>query len=378
MHDGTIKVRFAAPYTTEDDVEAVAEVIRSRWLVSGPRVEALESKFRDFTGARNAVAVSSWTTGGFLALKALGIGPGDEVIVPSLTYIATPNVVVHCGATPVFADIDERTYNIDPADIERKITSRTRAIIPVDQIGMPCEIDVINTLARENGIKVVDDAACATGARFRDQPLGALTDVTIFSLHARKLVTAGEGGMILTDDDALAHDIRLMSRQGMSLSDADRHNAPSRTFESYPVIGYNFRLSDMAAALGGVQMDRLAEIVARRRQLAQTYTRLLSTVPWIVPPHEPVHCESCFQSYMISLTDDAPIGRDGLMDHLDAHGVTTRRGIMASHLEPVYADNRPSLPMTERCVQRTLLLPLHHELTAAEQEYVVSAIGKAG
>jgi perosamine synthetase len=376
-NDEPMKIRFASPYTTEEDVEAVAEVIRSRWLVSGPKVDALEAKFREMTGARYAIAVSSWTTGGFLALKAMGIGPGDEVIVPSLTYIATANVVQHCGATPVFADIDPLSYNIDPDDIERKITDKTRAIIPVDQIGMPCEIDLINDLAAKHGLKVIDDAACATGARFRGKPLGALTDVTIFSLHARKLVTAGEGGMILTDDESLATTMRLLSRQGMSITDAERHGAASRTFETDPLVGYNFRLSDIAAALALVQIGRLDEIVAKRRELAARYNTLLADVPWVVTPHEPEHCESCFQSYMIGLTDDAPLNRGDLMDYLDSFGVTTRRGIMASHLEPVYAGSSPSLPATEKAVENTVLLPLHHELTAAEQEYVVRVIAKA-
>jgi perosamine synthetase len=191
-------IAFSRPYMGEEEVQAAADVLRSGWIVGGSRLAAFERRFAQLCGTSEAVAVSSWTTGGFLVLHSLGIGPGDEVIVPSLTFIASVNVIRHAGATPVFADVDPATYNIDPAYVTRKITKRTRAILPVDQVGLPCDIDSINEIAARHGLRVIDDAACAFGSRNRNRPVGSLADVTIFSLHARKVVTTGEGGMIVT------------------------------------------------------------------------------------------------------------------------------------------------------------------------------------
>src|SRR5262252_1129502 len=193
-------IAFSRPHLGEEEVEAAASVLRSGWIVGGARLAAFENRFAELCGAAEAVGVSSWTTGGFLVLHSLGIGPGDEVIVPSLTFIASVNVVRHVGAAPVFADVDPATYNVDPADVARKITARTRAILPVDQIGLPCDIDAINEIAARHRVAVVDDAACAFGSRNRNRPVGSLAEITVFSLHARKVVTTGEGGMIVTNN----------------------------------------------------------------------------------------------------------------------------------------------------------------------------------
>src|SRR5262249_42023188 len=240
------------------------------------QLAAFEQRFAEVCGAKHAVGVSSWTTGGFLVLKALGIGPGDEVIVPSLTFIASVNVIVHAGATPVFVDIDPRTFNLDPEDVARKIGPRTKAVLPVDQLGMPCEIDKILELAELRGLLVVQDAACAVGSRFRDRPIGSIAPITIFSLHARKVVTTGEGGMILTNDAALAARLRMLRHQGMSLTDFERHSAGATTFESYPEVGYNFRITDIQAAIGVCQLDRFDDLLARRRNVAARYIAALS------------------------------------------------------------------------------------------------------
>src|SRR5215813_11681121 len=223
-------IAFSRPYLDEEEVQAAAAVLRNGWIVGGVRLAAFERRFAELCGAAEGVGVSSWTTGGFLVLHSLGIGPGDEVIVPSLTFIATVNVIRHAGATPVFADVDAATYNIDPADIERKITSRTRAIMPVDQLGLPCDIDAVNEIARRHGLVVLDDAACAFASSNRGRPVGSLAEVTVFSLHARKVVTTGEGGMIVTDDRAFAERLRRLRHQGMSLSDYARHGAAPTVF----------------------------------------------------------------------------------------------------------------------------------------------------
>jgi perosamine synthetase len=370
------EVAFSRPYFAEEEAEAAAAAVRSGWVVGGPRLREFEAGFAAAGGAAYGVGVSSWTTGGFLLLKALGIGPGDEVIVPSLTFIASVNVIVHVGATPVFAEIDPHTYNIDPDDVEARITPRTRAILPVDQIGLPCEIDRINVIAAQHNLLVIQDAACSVGARFRGRPVGALAPVTVFSLHARKLVTTGEGGMILTDDGDLATRLRRLRHQGMSLSDYERHGSSPTVFESYPEIGYNFRITDVQAAIGVVQLQRLSEMLRRRHAVAERYTAALSDHPWLEPPFVPAHVMPNWQSYQVRLRPGAPLGRNQLMEALHAQGIPTRRGVMASHLEAPYRDTAPHLPHTESAAAECLQLPIHPALDA-EVEFVLSAIDRA-
>jgi perosamine synthetase len=372
-----MNVAFSRPFFGEEEAEAAAAAVRSGWVVGGARLGELEEGFAALGGARYGIGVSSWTTGAFLLLKELGIGPGDEVIVPSLTFIASVNVIVHAGATPVFADIDPRTFNIDPSDIEARITSRTRAILPVDQIGLPCEIDQINEIAARHGLLVVHDAACSVGARFRGRPIGALAPFSVFSLHARKLITTGEGGMILTNDGALAARLRRQRHQGMSLSDYERHGGAPTTFETYPEVGYNFRITDIQAAVGVAQLKRLPEALRRRRWVAERYTAVLSDHKWLRPPFVPEHVEPNWQSYQVTLRPGAPLSRNGLMDALHRQGIPTRRGVMASHLEPPYRDKAPRLPHSERAAAECLLLPIHPELDEAGVEAVLSAIDRA-
>src|SRR5262252_1711526 len=357
-------IAFSRPYLDEEELQAVAGVLRDGWIVGGVRLAAFENRFAELCGAAEAVGVSSWTTGGFLVLHSLGIGPGDEVIVPSLTFIASVNVIRHAGATPVFADVEPATYNIDPADVARNITERTRAILPVDQIGLPCDIDAINEIAARHGISVIDDAACAFGSRNRDRPVGSLAGVTIFSLHARKVVTTGEGGMIVSNDRMLAERLRRLRHQGMSLSDFARHGAAPTVFESYPEIGYNFRITDIQAAIGLAQLERLDDILARRRAAADRYQRGLTGHRAYVPPWVPAGLSPNWQSYQIALSPDAPLNRNALMERLYAMGIPTRRGVMASHLEPPYRDGGALLPNTEDIAARTLQLPMHASLSS--------------
>lgn len=370
-------IDFSRPWFGAEEEHAVAQVVRSGWVVGGPRLRELEAEFAAAGGAEHAVGMSSWTAAAFLVLKQLGIGPGDEVIVPSLTFIASVNVIVHAGATPVFADIDPHTFNIDPDDVEHRITARTRAILPVDQIGLPCEIDGINAIATRHGLMVVQDAACAIGARFRGQPIGALAPVTVFSLHARKLVTTGEGGMVLTNDAALAEALRRQRHQGMSLSDFERHGAAPTVFEHYPEIGYNFRLTDIQAALGLVQLRRLPEMIARRRSIAERYTARLAGHPWLIPPHVPAHAEPNWQSYQIRIRPASPLTRHHLMAFLHDKGIPTRRGVMASHLEVPYRAMTAALPHTEAAAEEGLLLPIHPGLEDAAVEHVLAVLDQA-
>jgi perosamine synthetase len=367
-------IAFSRPCFGEAEAEAAAAVVRSGWVVGGPRLAEFERRFAQLCGADHAIGVSSWTTGAFLVLHAWGIGPGDEVIVPSLTFIASVNVIRHVGATSVFAEIDPSTYNIDPADAARRITGRTRVIMPVDQLGLPCDIDAIGALARRHGLRVLDDAACAFGSVNNGRPVGALADATVFSLHARKVVTTAEGGMITTDDAALAERLRRLRHQGMSLSDYARHAGPPTRFENYPEIGYNHRITDIQAAIGLAQLDRLNYILERRRAVAARYCAHLSGHPALIAPHVPPGLIHNWQSYQVRLREDAGLSRNAVMDRLFEMGIPTRRGVMASHLEPPYRRGASSLPLTEGTAAATLQLPMHPELTPQQQDRVLAAL----
>lgn len=367
-------IAFARPFFGEAEAEAAADVVRSAWVVGGPRLQEFERRFAERCGAAHAVGVSNWTTGAFLVLHAWGVGPGDEVIVPSLTFIASANVIRHAGATPVFAEIDPSTFNIDPTDAAKKITARTRVLMPVDQIGLPCDIDAINALARRHGLRVLDDAACAFAARNRGRPVGSLAEISVFSLHARKVITCGEGGMIVTDDAALAERLRSLRHQGMSLSDFARRDMRPTAFESYPEIGYNHRITDIQAAIGLRQLDRLDEILRLRREIARRYTAALAENSVLAPPYVPDGIEPNWQSYQVTLRRDAKLSRNAAMDRLFDLGIPTRRGVMASHLEPPYRGEGVVLPVTEAVAASTLQLPMHAGLTPSQQSRVIEAL----
>lgn len=367
-------IAFARPYMGDSEAKAAADAVRSGWIVGGPRLAEFEARFADCCGAKHAVGTSSWTTGAFLVLYAWGIGPGDEVIVPSLTFIATVNVIRHVGATPVFAEIDARTFNLDLHDAERKITPRTKALLPVDQIGLPCDIDGANSLAQRYNIRVLDDAACAVASLNRGRPVGCLAEATVFSLHARKVISTAEGGMITTNDDELARRLRILRHQGMSLSDFARHSMLPTEFETYPEIGFNYRITDIQAAIGLAQIARLDEILKARRTIADRYTEFLDSSPLLQAPYVPAGLTPNWQSYQVRLRADAPLSRDEVMRRLTDAGVPTRRGVMASHREPPYKNMAASLPVTERVADSTLQLPMHPALTEEQQERIAEAI----
>ena len=350
--------------------------LRSGWVSQGPRVAEFESAFAEYVGARCAVAVSSCTTALHLALLAVGIEPGDEVLCPSLSFIATANAIMHAGALPVFVDVDGATYNIDPNCIERAITPRTRAILLVHQVGLPAALDEICEIARRHRLMVIEDAACAVGAEYHGQRIGLPhAAVACFSFHPRKVLTTGEGGMITTADEALVGRMRRLRQHGMAVSDLVRHGSSKVMIESYDEVGFNYRMTDLQAALGCVQLRRLDEMLAKRRALAQRYTERLEKVPWLDPPHEPAGLRHSYQSYMVRLASDAPISRDDLMQGLLDRGVATRRGIMAIHREAPYrGDWDRVLPITNAVTDSTMILPLYHEMTQDEQDYVIECV----
>ena len=368
-------IPISKPFFTGDEGAAVAEAVASGWVSQGPRVREFEARFAERVGAADAVAVTSCTTALQLALHVTGVGPGDEVIVPSLSFIATANAVWQCGATPVFADIDARTYNLDPAAAERAITARTRAIMPVHQVGLPAEMDAFLELGRRHGVAVVEDAACAIGATYKGRPVGALSPLACFSLHPRKVITTGEGGMITVLDPELGARLRFLRQHAMDVSDLARHSASDVVIEHYPERGWNYRMTDMQAALGLCQLDVLDEILDRRRRLADRYTAALERMPTLHAPYDPAHSERTWQSYSARLDASAPIERTELMRRLLADGIATRRGVMAILQEGAYAEQGPfDLPHTDAAAADVIMLPLYPGLTDDEQDFVIERL----
>jgi len=372
-------VPVAKPCFDAEEERLLLEVLRSRWVTQGPRVEEFERRFAEVVGARHAVAVSSCTTGLFLALHALGIGAGDEVVVPSLSFIASANAILHAGASPVFADVEPRSFNLDPECAAAAIGPRTRAILVVHQLGVPADLARFEKLAAERGLALVEDSACAVGSRLNGRPIGSSQQVGCFSFHARKVLVTGEGGMLVTPDPELAARLRRLRHQGMSVSDLERHRAERPLIESYPEVGFNFRLSDLQAAVGLAQLAKLPAFLARRRLLAERYRAALAGLPELEAPWAPPGTEPNFQSYIVRIRGADAERRNRVIEQLQLRGVASRRGLMASHLEPCHqrARRADALRETERAAAQTLLLPIFHELTESDQDYVIDSLRAA-
>ena len=365
------------PWLGKEEAEAAAEAVASGWIAQGPRVQEFEEAFAAAIGTPHAVAVSSCTAALHLALIAAGIGPGDEVIVPSLSFIATANAVRYVGAQPVFADVDLATQNLIPKTVEPHLTGRTRAVILVDQAGVPADLDAMRALCDPRQVTVIEDAACAAGSTYRARPVGVGAALAAFSFHPRKLITTGEGGMLTTWDGSIAARVRRLREHGMDVSAADRHRSRQPVIEHYTEVGFNFRMTDVQAAIGLVQLRKLAQMVARRRVLARRYQELLSGTPGLLTADDPPYGETNYQSFWMLLPEESAVSRDDLLRLLADAGVSARRGIMAAHLEPPYADAKPSLPVTLRLTERSLILPLFHQMTQAQQEHVASVVTSA-
>ncbi|GAA3004367.1 DegT/DnrJ/EryC1/StrS family aminotransferase [Actinokineospora diospyrosa] len=362
------------PLLGEEEALAVAETVRSGWVAQGPRVAAFEKAFAERVGAAHGIAVSNCTTGLHLCLHLLGVGPGDEVVVPSLSFIATANAVRYCGATPVFADIDPLTGNLTAATVAAAITPSTKAIMVVHQGGVPADVKGVRAIAGD--VPVVEDAACAAGSTLDGAPVGTGALLAAWSFHPRKLLTTGEGGMITTDDAEWATRLRRLREHGMSMSAADRHAAGGAVVESYVETAFNYRMTDIQAAMGLVQLKRLDGIVDQRRALAARYHELLTPLG-LRAVTDPANATTNYQSFWVALPDGAPDLLQ-VLGKLAEAGVSARRGIMAAHMEPAYAGHpHAPLPGTEELATRSLILPLHHEITDADQKHIVGALADA-
>lgn len=363
------------PWLGAEEATAAAEAISSGWVAQGPRVTAFERALAARVGVSHGVAVSSCTAGLHLSLVVLGIGPGDEVVVPSLSFIATANAPGYVGATTVFADVEPETQNLSAGTIERVLSPSTRAVILVHQAGVPADIVAVHELCDPRGISVIEDAACAIGSTYVGRPIGAHSDLVTFSFHPRKVVTTGEGGMIMTGLDEWAARLRRLREHGMSVGAAERHTSREPVIEEYIETGFNYRMTDVQAAIGLVQLGRLDAIVERRRELAGRYQEALADLPGIEVARDPPYGTTNYQSFWVVLPEEFPIDRNELLRRMMAGEISPRRGIMAAHLEPAFRDHPAGdLPVTERLTHRSLLLPLFHEMTEAQQDRVIAVL----
>lgn len=375
-------IPIAKPVLDEAEAHAARQAVLSGWVTQGPQVAAFESEFAAHVGAPHACAVSSCTTALHLALLAVGVGAGDEVITASHSFIATANSIRYCSAVPVFVDIEPRTYNIDPRRVAEAITPRTRAILAIHQMGMPCDLPALLGIARRHGIALIEDAACAAGSKIRVngawEPIGRPRgDIACFSFHPRKVITTGDGGMLTTSEAGFDRTFRLLRQHGMSIPDTVRHGLPEVIFEEYPVFGYNYRMTDIQAAIGRKQLERLPGLVARRRVLAARYDELLGNIDGLLLPLEPEWARSNWQSYCVRLPDR--IDQKRVMQELLDQGIATRRGIMCSHREEPYAGAKPShdLRQSELAQDHAILLPLYAQMTEHDQVHVANSLRSA-
>jgi perosamine synthetase len=353
-------IPVAKPYLTEEEAQHAYDAVLSGWVTQGPRVEEFECHFAAYVGSKYAVAVSNCTTALHLAMIIAGVKDNDEVICPSLSYVATANAIRYVNAKPVFAEINPKTYNIDIDHAASLITPRTKAILIVHQIGMPADIDVFKKLCQERNLILIEDAACASGSVYKGKKIGSHSDLVCFSFHPRKVITTGEGGMICTSNEDYSKRLKLLRQHGMAVNDRIRHGSDKVIITDHVELGYNYRMTDIQAAIGIKQLEKLDWIIQERRKIASMYNDAFKNILFLRLPVEPEYCQSNYQSYSIYLKQNCPVSRDELMQKLLDVGISTRSGIMTAHRETAYREYCQDLnmPISEDICDNSILLPL--------------------
>ena len=372
-------IPIALPVTGEEEWQAVREPLMSGWITQGPKVAEFEKMFANRHETSHALAVTSCTTGMHLVLAGLGIGPGDEVIVPAFTWVSTANVVLYCGATPIFVDVSRETFNIDVAQIADKITKHTKAVMAVHLFGLCADIDAIKAIIPSD-VVIIEDAACGAGALYKGRSAGALGMAASFSFHPRKSITTGEGGMVTTNDSMLADRMNQMRNHGATLSEEQRHHGPRPyILPDFNLLGFNYRMTDIQGAIGLVQLKKMDSFIDERAKWAKWYLDELRTIEWLILPKEPVNGRHGWQSFVTYVDPDkAPVARNELMNKLQQHGVSTRPGTHAVHMLGLYQEScglKPDdFPGARDCDVNTMAIPLHNRMTKEDYEYVVNAL----
>lgn len=365
-------IPIAKPYLTKEEAQAAYDTILSGWITQGPKVQEFEELFAGYTGAKYAVAVSNCTTALHLSMIVSGLGPGDEVICPSMSYIATANAIKYVGAIPVFAEVQPLNYNLDPEDVEQRITTKTKAILLVHQIGMPADIYAFKELCEKYDLKLIEDAACAAGSAYKGKKIGSHSELVCFSFHPRKVISTGDGGMITTNRKDYYNRLKLLRQHGMSVNDRVRHVSDKVIFEDHLEVGYNYRMTDIQAAVGIKQLEKLDWIVEERRKIGAIYNEAFKNIEFINLPIEKEGYFSNNQSYSVYLKESCPIDRNDLMQKLLDEGIATRRGIMTTHRETAYKkiQNDINLPVSEDLQDRSIILPLYVPMKLQELNYI--------
>jgi len=371
-------IDISRPDTGEEEWQALREPLLTGWLTQGSKVEAFERAFAQRHGVTYALATTSCTTALHVIMTALGIGPGDEVIVPAFTWVSTANVVLYCGAMPVFVDVDRTTFNIDVAQIPKKLSKRTRAILPVHLFGLCADIDAIAEAAP--GISIIEDAACASGSSYKGRSAGSLGVAAAFSFHPRKSITTGEGGLVTTNDKELAEKVKSLRNHGTSVSEEERHHGPQPyILPDFNLLGFNYRMTDLQGALGMVQLSKLNRYTEERQRWAGYYAQELAGISWLNTPSFPEGYRHGWQAYVCYIDESkSPVSRNKLMEMLHKKGVQTRPGTHAVHMLGFYKERfgtRPDdFPVARDCDRYSMAIPLHNRMTAEDYDYVVKAI----